>query len=75
MLNLRCISDNQNHPSNPKEGDLFYDKNTNEFKVYHNNQWYAYYGENVEYNSDYYLLIDRKNKIKKIRKIIKKNES
>lgn len=75
MVNIRYIPNNQSSPSNPKEGDVYYDNFTHEFKIYHNNQWYAYYSGNVEYDSDYYLLIDRKNKIKKIRKIIKKNES
>ncbi|MFW6225845.1 MAG: hypothetical protein ACOC3V_02700 [bacterium] len=55
------IKDNQN---NPKEGDIYYNKECDIFKVYHSNQWYTYQS-NITLDDDYYLMEERKQKIKK----------
>jgi len=49
-------------PSNPKDGDSFYDKTNNQFYIYHFNKWYLFSIVKNQTN----ILFERKQKINKL---------
>jgi len=55
------ITINSDKPSNPKDGDSFYDKINNNFYIYHYNKWWLFATKNT-----LDIIIERKQKINKL---------